>query len=90
MPPTRSSRPRGITAPPYRRSPGAADSPWGEIGKAVVVLKEGKDLTQEEIIVHLKGRLATYKIPKGVVFTEALPRNGAGKVLKTLLRGTLG
>ena len=56
----------------------------------MVVLKEGKDLTQEEIIVHLKGRLATYKIPKGVVFTEALPRNGAGKVLKTLLKGTLG
>lgn len=41
-------------------------------------------------MVHLNGRLARYKIPKGVVFTEVLPRNGAGKVLKTRLRDTLG
>jgi acyl-CoA synthetase (AMP-forming)/AMP-acid ligase II len=55
-----------------------------------VVFKEEKILTQEEIIVHLKGRLATYKIPKDVVFMEALPRNGAGKVLKTSLRDRFG
>jgi len=69
---------------------GTKDERWGEVGKAVVVLKEGKQLTQREIMVHLNGRLARYKIPKGVVFTEVLPRNGAGKVLKTRLRDTLG
>jgi fatty-acyl-CoA synthase len=69
---------------------GIKDERWGEVGKAVVVLKEGKQLTQEDIIFHLKGRLAKYKIPKHVVFTEVLPRNAAGKVLKTLLRDTLG
>ncbi|MCF8146816.1 MAG: o-succinylbenzoate--CoA ligase [Deltaproteobacteria bacterium] len=69
---------------------GIRDERWGEVGKAVVVLKEGKQLKQEDIIFHLKGRLAKYKIPKGVVFTEVLPRNAAGKVLKTQLRDTLG
>jgi fatty-acyl-CoA synthase len=65
---------------------GIKDKKWGEVGRAVVVLKEGEDLSQEQVIDHLKGRLAKYKIPKAVVFTDALPRNAAGKVLKNVLR----
>jgi fatty-acyl-CoA synthase len=65
---------------------GVKDDKWGEVGRAVVALKEGQSLTAEEIIHHLKGRLAKYKIPKSVVFVEQLPRNAAGKVLKTILR----
>jgi acyl-CoA synthetase (AMP-forming)/AMP-acid ligase II len=38
------------------------------------------------ILGFLDGRLARYKIPKSVVFTRALPRNGAGKVVKSQLR----
>jgi fatty-acyl-CoA synthase len=65
---------------------GIEDEKWGEVGRAVVALKEGQKLTVEQIIDHLKGRLAKYKIPKSVVFVNQLPRNAAGKVLKTVLR----
>ena len=59
---------------------------WGEVGQAVVVVKPDQSLTEAEILQHLAGRLAKYKIPKSVVFINALPRNAAGKVLKTVLR----
>ena len=65
---------------------GIDDDKWGEVGCAVVALKEGQKLTAEQIIDHLNGRLAKYKIPKSVVFVNQLPRNAAGKVLKTVLR----
>ena len=65
---------------------GVPDEKWGEVGKAVVVVKEDQNLTEEEVINYLKGRLAKYKIPKSVVFVDALPRNAAGKVLKNVLR----
>ena len=65
---------------------GLPDPKWGEVGCAVVALKEGRTLVQEEVVAHLKTCLAKYKIPKKVVFTPALPRNAAGKVLKRYLR----
>jgi fatty-acyl-CoA synthase len=65
---------------------GIKDEQWGEVGHAVVVLKPGATLSAEEVIQHLRKRLAKYKIPKQVSFIEALPRNAAGKVLKTELR----
>ena len=65
---------------------GVRDDKWGEVGRAVVALKEGASLTQTELIDYLKERLAKYKIPKSVVFVDSLPRNAAGKVLKTVLR----
>jgi fatty-acyl-CoA synthase len=65
---------------------GIEDERWGEAGRAVIALKEGQKLTAAQIIDHLNGRLAKYKIPKSVVFVKQLPRNAAGKVLKTVLR----
>ncbi|MBU2551624.1 MAG: long-chain fatty acid--CoA ligase [Proteobacteria bacterium] len=65
---------------------GVRDERWGEVGRAVIVVKPGRDLSEAEIIGHLQGRLAKYKIPRSVVFAEVLPRNAAGKVLKTVLR----
>ena len=65
---------------------GVKDEKWGEVGRAVVVLKAGQEITGEKILDHLKGRLAKYKIPKSIVFTGPLPRNAAGKVLKKVLR----
>ncbi|MBI4776786.1 MAG: AMP-binding protein [Deltaproteobacteria bacterium] len=65
---------------------GVKDEKWGEVGCAVVVPKPGQSLTAEEILGPLKGRLAKYKIPKSVVLADRLPRNAAGKVLKTVLR----
>jgi fatty-acyl-CoA synthase len=68
---------------------GIPDEKWGEVGRAVVVLKGAQPLSEREILDHLKRRLAKYKIPKKVVFVDRLPRNAAGKVLKTELRDRL-
>ena len=59
---------------------------WQEVGKAIVVLKEGQELAEEEIIEFCQGKLAKYKIPKSAAFVDMLPRNAAGKVLKRKLR----
>lgn len=59
---------------------------WGEAVKAVVVLKEGQELTEEGLMDWCQGRIGRYKIPKAVVFTDEIPRNPTGKILKRLLR----
>ncbi|MFC5745556.1 acyl-CoA synthetase [Actinomadura rugatobispora] len=69
---------------------GVPDDKWGEVGRAVVVARDGSGLTAEDVLAALAGRLAPYKIPKSVVFTGALPRNGAGKLLKQPLRADFG
>ena len=59
---------------------------YGEIPKAFVVLKEGRLLTEEEVMTYCQKKLATYKIPAEVDFIDSLPRNASGKVLKQTLR----
>ena len=63
---------------------------WQEVGRALVVLKEGHTLEEAEIIEFCQGKLAKYKIPKSVMFVESLPRTAAGKVLKRELREAYG
>jgi acyl-CoA synthetase (AMP-forming)/AMP-acid ligase II len=65
---------------------GVPDERWGESVKAVVVLKEGGDASAAELMEFCAGRLGGYKRPRSVDFTEALPRNLSGKVLKNDLR----
>ena len=65
---------------------GVPSDRWGETGKAVVVLKPGQELSEEEIIGHCIANLAKFKIPSSVAFIDALPRNATGKVLKRTLR----
>lgn len=69
---------------------GVPDPRWGEVGRAVVVRREGARLDEEAVLGHCQGRLARYKIPRSVVFVKELPRNAAGKVLKRELRSQLG
>jgi long-chain acyl-CoA synthetase len=60
---------------------------WGEQVHAIVVLKPGKSLTEEELIGHCKTVIAGYKCPRSVTFREEpLPLSGAGKILKKDLR----
>ena len=54
--------------------------------KAIVVLKRGEAMKEEEVIEYCKRYLASYKKPKSVEFVEVLPRNPSGKVLKKVLR----
>jgi fatty-acyl-CoA synthase len=69
---------------------GVPDETWGETGRAVVVPRPGVTVTAQDVLNHLGPRLARYKIPKSVIFTDALPRSGAGKVLKRPLRDRFG
>jgi len=65
---------------------GVPDEKWGETVKAIVVLKEGAKVSEQEIIGFCKERLSSYKKPTSVDFLDLLPRNPSGKVLKTELR----
>ena len=59
---------------------------WVEAVVAVVVLKNGQTLAQADVLAHCTSKLAGFKSPKAVVFTEALPKNPSGKLLKRELR----
>jgi acyl-CoA synthetase (AMP-forming)/AMP-acid ligase II len=65
---------------------GIPDDYWGEVVKAVLVLKPDQDATEEEIIEYCRDRLASFKKPSVVEFRNSLPKNAMQKVLKTLLR----
>lgn len=65
---------------------GLPDPLWGEKIHAVVVLKKGEALTEEDVIEYCKTRIASFKKPKSVEFVESLPRSPAGKVLKRVLK----
>jgi acyl-CoA synthetase (AMP-forming)/AMP-acid ligase II len=69
---------------------GVPDEDWGEVPKAVVVLKPGETATPEEIIEHCRANLASFKRPRSVVFVDELPRNPMGKILKRVLREQFG
>ena len=64
---------------------GVPDERMGEVGKAFVVRRDGAELTEDDVIAFAKERLANFKVPRLVAFTDALPRNLSGKVLKTEL-----
>ena len=65
---------------------GLPDEKWIEAITAVVVLKEGQEASEQELIHHTKSIVAPYKVPKRIVFTDALPKSTAGKILKRHLR----
>lgn len=67
---------------------GVSDEYWGETVKALVVPKPGATLREEEIITFCTSQLAHYKRPESVTIISSLPKNAAGKVMKSHL-GTL-
>ncbi len=69
---------------------GIADERWGEVGRAVVVVRDGAEVEPTELLEFLSGRIARYKVPKSVVFTSTLPRTASGKLLKSRLRTSYG
>jgi len=69
---------------------GISSEEWGQEPRAIVVLKEGKTATAEEIMEFCRQRLASFKRPRSVVFIDELPRTSTGKVLKRVLREQYG
>jgi fatty-acyl-CoA synthase len=62
------------------------DQRWGEVPKALVVLKPGQQATEAELLEFCRGRVAHYKAPRSIEFFESLPKTGTGKILKKELR----
>jgi len=65
---------------------GVPDDQWGETVKAIVVLRIGEFISEEDLIDFCGGKLGGFERPRSVDFIEALPRNASGKILKRELR----
>jgi long-chain acyl-CoA synthetase len=65
---------------------GVPDEYRGETVKAFIVLRDGAAVSAEEVISFCRGRLAPYKVPRQIVFRDALPKSGVGKYLRRELR----
>jgi fatty-acyl-CoA synthase len=62
------------------------DEKWGEIPKAIVVLKPESTAREHDLLEFCRARLSHYKCPRSIDFVESLPKTGSGKVLKRELR----
>jgi fatty-acyl-CoA synthase len=65
---------------------GVDDEEFGQRLRAFVVRREGATLDEDEVKAYVKRNLASFKVPRDVIFLEELPRNATGKVLKRVLR----
>ena len=68
---------------------GVQDEKWGEVGHAVVCPRKSEEITEQEVLDFMQGKLARYKIPKYVSFRDTLPKNASGKILKRVLKEEL-
>jgi fatty-acyl-CoA synthase len=71
---------------------GITNPKWGEVGRAIIVLKPDQAASEEEILSFCAGKLARFKIPKSVRFADSFTPyiSGAGKILKRRLREDFG
>jgi fatty-acyl-CoA synthase len=69
---------------------GVPDEKWTEVGKAFVLPKEGQNISKEEVLEFLRGKVAKFKIPVHVEFVDSLPMTSAGKVKKVELKKKYG
>jgi fatty-acyl-CoA synthase len=69
---------------------GLPDPKWVEAVTAVIVVKAGQALSEAEVLAHCQRHMAGFKCPKRVIFTNTLPKNPSGKLLKRELRKTYG
>jgi fatty-acyl-CoA synthase len=67
----------------------APDVKWGEVPCAFIETRAGVTLTKEDVIIHCKKLLASFKVPKVIVFKE-LPKTSTGKIQKFILREEAG
>ena len=61
------------------------DEKWGETPCAFIALKDGAEVTPDDIIQFCRGNMARFKVPKTVIF-GSLPKTSTGKIQKFLLR----
>jgi len=68
---------------------GVPDDKWGERPKAYVVLRPGRSATPEDLIAHVRTKIADYKTPRDIDITVVLPKTSTGKIQKYMLRKTV-
>jgi fatty-acyl-CoA synthase len=64
---------------------GIPDDVWGEVVAAAVVTRKGRDASEEDILRHCMDSLAGYKLPRRIIFVDALPKGSTGKVSRSEL-----
>ena len=64
---------------------GVPDALWGEVVTAAIVTREGSTASEADILRHCTGSLAAYKLPRRIIFVDALPKGSTGKVSKVEL-----
>ncbi|MDM5292789.1 o-succinylbenzoate--CoA ligase [Peribacillus simplex] len=69
---------------------GIDDEKWGQVPLAFVVLHQGAEANESELLEYCREYLAAYKIPRNVIFCQELPRNGASKLLRRELKKRMG
>ncbi len=65
---------------------GVSDEEFGQRLRSYIAVRPGASLTEHDVKDYVRNRLARFKVPRDVVFVDALPRNAGGKVLKRLLK----
>jgi len=69
---------------------GVPDEEWGSSVRAIVILKKGETATEEEIKNWCRGKIASYKKPRTIVFTDSFPYSPVGKILRQKIRDKFG
>ena len=69
---------------------GATHPKWDERPIIIAVKAEGSEVTEAEVIAHFEGKIAKWQTPDAVVFTDTIPLNATGKMLKNKLRDQFG
>jgi len=65
---------------------GVPDDKWGERPKAFVVLRPGQSAAPDELIAHVRAKIAGYRAPREIEITLELPKTSTGKIQKFVLR----
>ncbi len=68
---------------------GVQDPEWGEVVAAMIAPKPGLELDEAAVRAHCSGALAGYKRPRVLLFSDALPKTGSGKMAKQAIRPLL-
>lgn len=69
---------------------GVTDETWGEVGKAIITVKEDKKIDTAKLKEYLKKKLAHYKVPKYYQIVDELPKNNVGKIIRAKIQEIYG